>query len=810
MLQNYIKTALRNLMRNKLFSVINIAGLAIGLAAFILIVLFVRDEFSWDDHWARADDLYRIENTYVLAGHPDRRTPNAVDPLKDLMLDTYPEVEDITRYISADVTIQYHDDLYAQQVVAADENFLSFFQFRFLEGDVATAFDDPRSIVLSHRTAQKYFGDAPALGKVLPIRLAGQFVDFKVSGVIEDPVVDTTVQSDFIVPFVRDYFLAARWFSEDWRFAYRSTFMRVAPGTDVDLIRNDLPALVERHMHASGDGMETGTRWSVKTNLVPLGKVHLEGANAAGDIDVLYGFLGVALLILIIAVVNFLNLSMARTAHRAREVAMRKVLGAARRQIVQQFLGESILLAFVALTIALALVEVALPHYNAFLSSVVELDLVREPAVLLLLLVLGLGVGISAGSFQAAYFAMLRPHDVLYSSTSADNGTGRLRQLLVVAQFSISAALMIIAFFVNKQTQYMQALDLGFNPDNLIVVAGTNNEQSETLKNRLLASPHIKAVGRSSDVPTEGSEDRLQMRPVTGGDLVTLDGLTIGPDFFKAYEIDLLAGRYLSPAEADVMRARADEATYKQTGNIVINASAAKLLGFTGPDAAIGRQATVHLTSDLLIDATIVGVVDDFHFDSARDVIRPGIYYVDEQRQSDMSVRIDGTNRDAALEAIRDAWRETYPGNILDYRSMAELVELQYQTDNRLGDMLTIFTLLAVTISAMGLYGLASFTAERRTREIGIRKVLGASLMDIVTLFLWQFSKPILIANLIAWPVAFYFLSGWLDGFAYRVALSPLPFVMAALAALLIGWITVAGRAFMVARANPINALRYE
>lgn len=810
MFQNYLKIAVRNLMRHKLFSIINIAGLAIGLAAFILITLFVRDEFSWDNHWQRSEDIYRLENTYTRINQPDRASPNAVEPLKEIFVDSFREVEDVARYIDGSVVVRVGGELFQQPAHIAEPNYFEFFHFRFTEGSADTAFDNMSNVVLSQRTAQKYFGNSPALGRTVSVRVGGEFRDFTVSAVIENPQDHSTVQHDFIAPFNREYFVGARWFSEDWRFAYWTTYVRFESGTDISLIEAELPGIVDRYLPKGQQGQENGRNWSMKLRLVPIGDVHLYGNGSNTDADVLFGFLAIAVLILIIAMVNFLNLSMARTAHRAREVSMRKVLGANRSQIMQQFLGESIILALIALVIALSLVELALPYYNAFLSTLVKMDLVGDPVLLGAVIALAVGVGLSAGSLHAAYFAMLRPRDVLYSNTSPDSGTSGLRAGLVVAQFSISVALMIVAFFVNQQTEFARQLDLGFNPDNLLVVSGTNNDRSNEFKSRLLESPFIQSVGRSSDVPTEGSEDRLHIRPASGGEQVMLDGLPTGPDFFKVYQIPLLAGRYLTDTGADVLRGRGDEAEYASAANIVVNAKAASTLGFKTPSAAIGQQVSADLSSSLRVDATIVGVVQDFHFDSARDVIRPGIYYIDFARNSDMTVRIDASNRDAAISAIEQAWQETYPDAILGYRSMPELVELQYQTDARLGDILTIFTLLAVTISCMGLYGLASFTAERRTKEIGIRKVLGARLGDIVRLLLWQFSKPILIANLLAWPAAFYFLNDWLDGFAYRIELGVLPFILIGGAALFIGWLTVAGHAVLVARANPIQALRHE
>jgi len=809
MFSNYIKTALRNIMRQKLFSFINIVGLAVGLAAFILIMLFVRDETSWDTHWEHGEDIYRLETTLTFPTGEDRLSPRAVDPLKDIFLDVYPEVEAITRTLSFGLTARQGGELVSQRVMFTDPGFTDFFDFEFLEGIKEGALSRPENIVISARTAERYFGEASALDQTITVSIRGQFREFRVAGVIADPVDNTHLNHDFLIPIQREYFEGIRWFTQDWRFAVWETYVRFQTGTNVDVIRASLPGLVERFRPTAAGDQQDGNS-GMKLHLVPIADTHLYSHRANGDASALYGFSAVAFLILLIAIANFLNLSMARTAHRAREVAMRKVVGAGRMQIIQQFLSEAILLALISLLFALVMVEMSLPYYNAFLASVIELDIFGGSGASIAVLLLALGVGISAGSFQAFYFSVLKPKDVLYSSTSSDNGTSKLRFGLVVAQFTISVALMSGAYFVNKQTEYVRSIDLGFNPDGLIVVARTNDQLSETIKQRLLESPVITAVGRSSDVPTEGSEDRLRMRPVSGREPVVLDGLPTGPDFFRAYEIPLLAGRYLTLAEGDVLRRRGGDGSYQPAVNIVVNRAGASLLGFANPIEALNQTVPTNLTAERYLDATIVGVVEDFHFDSARSVIRPGIYYVDEARQSDMSVRFDGAYRDAAISHLETVWQEIYPDQTLAYREMSDLVDRQYQTDTRLGEMLAAFTILAVTISCMGLFGLASFTVERRTREIGLRKVLGAGISDIISLLLWQFSKPILIATAIAVPVALYFTSSWLDGFVYRINIEVMPFAFISIAALMIGWVTVASHAFRIARAKPVKALRYE
>ena len=810
MFSNYVKIAFRNLVRNKLFSFINIIGLAIGLAACALILLFVRDEFGWDDHWDRADDIYRLETTLQHPVSTDRLSPYAPDPMKDILLESVPEVEAVTRYMEGGMSILRDGAVVLQEGLLADPNFFEFFDFDFVAGDPVTAFTSLNSVVISERTAFAFYGEEPALGRTLTIRIGGEFRDFTVTAVINNPVVDTHIDHDFILPFNREYFVGARWFTEDWRFLYRSVFVKFAPGTNVDNVRAALPGLVQQHRPKPEDEAGQENARTVLLHLVALTDAHLYSHAATSDPDVLMGFVGLAALILLIAVANFLNLSMARTSNRAREVALRKVVGASRRQIVEQFLGEATALALIAMIVAFVLVEISLPYYNEFLSAVVALDFFAGPGIAIGGLMLVITVGLVAGSFQATYFALLKPKDVLYSNMSSDHSTGRLRSLLVVAQFTISIALMVGAFFVNKQTDFARSLDLGFNPENLIVVAGTNSDQSDALKTRLLASDHIVSVGRSSDVPTRGSEDRLTMRQLGTEELVTLDGLPTDPDFFSVFEIPLIAGRYLTDSEADYLRRRAGDGEYRERANIVVNKMGAELLGFKDPAAAIGQTVPTNLTATQYLEATIVGVVEDFHFDSARDVIRPGIYYLDERRLADMTVRLSRFNRDGAIADLEAIWRDLFPDQVLFYTFMSDLVEEQYQTEDQLSTALMAFTILAVTISCLGLYGLASFAVDRRTKEIGIRRVLGASFTDVAVMLIWQFSKPIVIALAVALPVAVYFVREWLSGFAYRIDMDAAPFIMVALTAVAIGWLTVAGHAFKVARANPVKALRYE
>ncbi|GHF19963.1 ABC transporter permease [Kordiimonas sediminis] len=814
MIRHYLKIAGRAMARNKLFSFLNMAGLAIGLAAFILITLFVHNEFSWDDHWQRSEDIYRVEGTITFPVREDRPTPNAPGPVKDLLEQSFSGVEAIARHIVYPTTVKVGETLYAQQVIHADNGFMDFWNVPLLAGDSGQALSDPSGVIISERLARTYFTNTVALtdvlGSTISVNIQGQMKMFRITGVAKNPADTTHAPMDMIVRFNRQNFDGARWFSDGWRSNPWKTYIRVAPDVDVAAMEAELPKLLEAAMPPAAADQDPARRRGLVLDLRAVGDIHLYGNDSSADVSSLYGMLAIAFLILLIAVINFLNLSMARVAYRSREVAVRKVVGAGNTQIMQQFLGESVLFAFVSLLLALVMVEVSLPYYNAFLNAVIEIDFLAEPLVLVLILLLGLGVGLSAGSFHALYFAYLKPGEVLYNNSSDNPGGSFFRKVLVVGQFTIAIALMTVAVFVNRQIEYASRVDLGFDDQNLLVVSGVTADVSDTFKQTLLSSPFISAVGRSSDVPTEGSEDRLQILPNAGGEKVTLDGLPIGPDFFSVYNIPLAAGRYLTNAEPDILRSRLEEGEYRGAANILINAAGAKVLGFDTPEAAVGYVGQVNLSTSLAFEGRIVGIVQDFHFDSLRSAIRPGVYYVDQMRIPDMTLRIDSKNRDAAISVLEEAWREFFPSDLLAYREMTQMVEDQYQLDMRLGTMLTGFTILAFVISCLGLYGLAAFMIERRTREIGIRKVLGAAVPDIMGLLLWQFSKPILIAILIAGPFAFLFLQDWLQAFAYRIDLTLLPFIGVCSATLMIGWVTVFGHVLAVSRKPPITAIRYE
>lgn len=815
MFNNYLTTAMRNILKNKLFSAINVLGLAVGLAATILLLLFVKDEFSWDQHWSRGEDTYRLEMTWQFASRPPVPNARTVPPLQALMEDTFSEVEETSRFMPAGVTIEKDGDLFTDRAFVVEPNFVRFFEIDVIKGNVESFEAEKSSILISERTALKYFADADPIGKTLTIQEADK--NFIVAGVFTNLSDKNHMFGDIIVPFDRKMYEGARWFTDGWQFAIWYTYVRFKPGTDIDLINEQLPSLVDTHMpRTASDSTEGAWDTTAVLDLMPISEIHLKDPKnnqmrQPGDLKTLYTFTGIAFLILGIAIINFLNLTMARTSARSKEVGLRKVMGAKAKQIATQFLSESIVLSLIALVLALVFVEIALPWYSSFLDQILELNILTQPVTLAALIALGVVVGLGAGSYHALHFSVMRPSDVLHSNKSSDTSSGKLRSFLVVAQFAISVTLITASIVITQQTSFARTIDLGFTADNLVIVRGTNGDQSDSFKQALLKNPNVVSVGRSSDAPTEYSEDRIQMFPTfSGGEPVTLDALVTDHDFFKAYDIKLIAGRKLTKDRSqDTLRLRGTR-EYKSEGNIVINASALDTLGFSSADEALGQTIRTNLSGSVSISATIVGVYKNFHFDSMRNVIRPGIYYVDENRQSDMAVRYKGGDQAVFIASLDDVWKTFFPNRILYASSMKEMVETQYEADGELGLMLVIFAGLAVFVSSLGIFGLSSFTAEKRTKEIAVRKIMGAGIFDIVSLLVAQFSKPVLIANIIAWPIAWIILNSWLSGFVYRVDLGLTPFLMAGFAALLIAWATVGGHAFRVAKTNPNVALHVE
>ncbi|HLY07155.1 MAG TPA: ABC transporter permease [Rhizomicrobium sp.] len=811
MFRNYLVTAMRNFTRHKLYGFINIAGLAVGLACAIFIVLFLRDELSWNNWIPGSANVWRVETTLAFPGSPAEREATAPFPLGAAIQAGIPDVEAAARLVPEDMTVKSGDRQFPETVAYVDPGFFAVVQLPFLRGDARKVLGGPESVVLTESTARKYFGAADPVGRTLTV---GGKYPLTVTGILRDPPHNSDFQDQIYVSnrSKSDGFGDKQeWFSPE---SY--TYARMLPGASPanviakaqGILRRDADPSVYTRTSVTGDRI-------VQTRLVPLHTVHLvgdeNGYHEAGSWRTVYGFAGIAALILAIACFNFTNLATARATLRARETGLRKVVGAKRIQLVVQFLGESVLTVALALLLALAVVEILLPAYDGFLGRPISFSGLQDWPLMLGFAGAAVLTGLFAGIYPALVLSGFRPVAVLHPGAKGRAGSGLLRTGLVVLQFAISIGLGVAALVVFAQIRYAHEIDLGFDRDNMVVLEGADDlteAARQSLMHRLAASPNVVGTTESSAAPFHGLWQGIDAVIPGSAQASSLRILTVTPDFFRVYGMKLLSGRLLSTARGgDVSTAPSRSSDSVTSGeNVLINAAAARQMNLT-PESAPGHMVRV---GPLRVPVRIVGVVADAKFYGVRQTADPTIYVDRPGEFLVISVRVKAGHIQPALADIDRAWRDFAPTIAVRRHFLDDSFDRMFASAAQQGAMFGIFVGIAIFIACLGLFGLAAFTAERRTKEIGIRKAFGARTPDIVRLLLWQFSLPVLIANVIAWPVAYYYLHGWLESYAYRIALDPLYFAAAGGAALLIAWITVAGHAVRVARANPVHALRYE
>jgi putative ABC transport system permease protein len=827
MFRNYLIIALRNIVRHKLYSFINIAGLAVGLASLILIILFVRDELSYDKWIPGSDKLYRVEITYHIPNRSDIITAQTSMPMPVAMRDQIPEVRSATRLMRQSMTMTAGDRQFLETVAVVDPNFLQVVQLPLVVGDPRAVLAQRDTIVISQRTARKYFGDADPIGKILaagrgrcnqdPV-CANTMVSLKVVGVMRDLPHNTQIDVDILMPIDSladrsDPLQTKNWTSNSSYFGY----VTLAPGTDPAQVLAKLKPILDRGVDLSNlsNTKFTGSQL-VEPRLVPFVDAHLTtdryGAmRPPGSWTTLYGMGIIGFLILLVACFNFMNLATARATMRAREISLRKCVGAMRGQLITQFLAESVLIALLALLLALALVEVLLPSYGSFLQAPLSFHYLSDWPLVSAALGIAILAGLVSGFYPALVLSGFRPAAVLRANTSGNPGSSTLRTTLVVLQFAVSIGLGIAAVVVFRQIDFARHLDLGFRRDN-IVITGTGGRLSpegvESFARTLAKGPGILGVARSSFIAFSGSNNTLTTQKPGDPNILSPTSFAVTPDYFDLYGIKILAGRVLSDHRSDDefhnIADGADVAARNDGHNIMVNAALARALGYGTADI-IGKTVLVEKSH-----MRVVGVAADTLVDGARTPVVQTIYFYRPRSAQSLSIRIQAGRTQEAMAYIDRVSRSFIHNTVLTRTFLDDSFEKLYLADRKQGQMFAVFVAIAIFIACLGLFGLAAFTAGRRTKEIGIRKVFGARIRDVVFLLLWQFSIPVLIANLIAWPIAWYYLHGWLQGFAYRIPLSPLYFLGAGLAALLIAWVTVFSHARRVAGANPIHALRYE
>jgi putative ABC transport system permease protein len=830
MLIDFAVTALRNIARQKLYSFINIVGLAVGLTCAILIILFVQDELSYDRWISGSENLWRVEATYHLPGRTEPVNRAQVPfPIPAAMRDQIPEVQDATRLAGERMTFtapDAPDRQFAETVGVADANFLQMVPLPLVKGDPRTVLARPENLVLSESAARKYFGNADPIGKTLTTGRGGctdtacanQILVLKVVGVMRDLPHNTHLAFDVLMP---DTSLADRigheaktcWLCNNNNFAYIALAKGARPA---DVIAKLKPILDRNINISAASNIKAPGSQLIEIRLTPFRDAHLTtdryGAlKPPGSRATLYGMSIVGFLILLVASFNFMNLATAQATLRAREIGLRKVVGARRGQLMAQYLCEAVMTALIALALAFALSEALLPSYGRFLGRPLALDYLGDWPLTLGIVAIAVLAGLLSGLYPALVLSGLRPATTLHTNAAGLAGAGRLRTALVVVQFAVSIGLGIATLVMFEQMQFVQKVDLGFDRDN-VVMTNTGSRLTETgirsFVQALARGPGIAEIARTDFLPFNGGNAVLPMQREGDTQPLTPHSISVSENYFQVFHIRLLAGRALEDnREADNFYATPDPAVNQARNeghNIMVNASLAKALGYKPADI-IGRTVIVkkgHMR--------VVGVVADTLPEGVRSPMLSTAYFHNPDSLTGFAIRIAPGHTQEALTYINRISRAFVPGVAPSLFFLNDSYERLYAADRRQDTSFTVFVCIAIFIACLGLFGLAAFTAGRRTKEIGIRKVFGARVFQILWLLLTQFSAPVLLANLIAWPIAWYYLNHWLQGFAYRITLSPGYFIEVGLAALVIAWATVLSHALRVANANPIHALRYE
>ncbi len=788
MWKNYLKTALRHFRRHKAYSSINVLGLSIGLACSFLIVLWVQDEVGYDRFHEEGDQLYRVMRNYFT--DDQIYTWSALPkPLAQVLEDDYPEITHAVLVTTEkEMLLAHQDQTFRERGRYASPALFEIFSFPFIQGDPGTALDDPYAIAISESLARKYFGaDWQAEGRTLgqTLRIDNR-QDFTVTGVFEDVPAHSSIRFDYVIP-VEEYIQRNTWL-EHWGNSGLLLFVRLRQDADPAAVSEKIKNVIKDH-HASAD---------VALFLQPYADIYLysdfeDGQLVGGRIEYVRMFGLVALFILLIASINFMNLSTARSARRTREVGVRKAVGATQRTLIGQFIGESVLTALFALVLAMLLVAVALPAFNELTSKHIAIDYLN-PTSWLTFLGIAVLTGLLAGSYPAFYLSSFNVVSVLRGAVARRPGSVGLRKGLVVFQFTMSMLLIIGTLTVYTQIDYIHSKNLGMDRENLVYLdlEGGIAEQYDAFKQELLARPGIATVTTSSQNPL--SVDQSTSDPTWDGkdsdSEILFHIINANYDFFKTMKMEMADGRVFSKAFAT------------DSVNYIINEESAHAMGM---DNVLGARLSFWGQ-----EGEIVGVVKDFHIDSFYEPIEPTIIRFDPESTRMLFVRTQAGKTPEALVSLEALYKTFNPEYPFDYRFLDEDFEQMYRSETVIGKLANAFAILAVFIACLGLFGLAAFTAEQRAKEIGIRKVLGASVPNLVVLLSRDFIKLVMVAFLLSIPVAYYAMQEWLSNFAYHIDLSIGIFAIAGVAALMIAWLTVSYQSIRAALANPATSLKTE
>ena len=811
MFRNYLTVAVRHLNRQKGYASINVMSLALGIACALLILLYIRDELSYDRYHEKADRIYRVISE-ERDGDQVVRTAEVMMPTVRFMREDFPEVEDMVRFNPPGNAwmIKYGDrGFYERDFYLADSSVFKVFDVPLIFGDPRTALAGIDKVVLSESIARKYFGDEDPMGKILDAE--GSF-HFEVTGVMRDLPANTHLGFDILAAFrIQEHYASKPSDVWDWRKSYSYVLLR--EGSDPDELEARLPAFVEKYLGDRYDGVSS----SLTFRLQPVTDIHLHShlereLTPNSDIRYVYLFGAIAVFIILIACINFMNLATARSAGRAGEIGLRKTFGATRAQVIRQFISESMFMTGLAVGIALLLAMLSLPWFNLLTGKSLSLNADTAWFALGAVAVIGAVVGLVSGSYPAFYLSGLAPVHALSGLRSPRAGNTAIRRVLVVVQFVISIALIICTGVVYSQLDFIRARNMGLNSDQVVAVPQTFAPvvvKSGVYKARLEEIPAVTNVSMNFLLPghkNAAAPIKARRRGQDESSTIDMYQAWVDDDFIEVFGIELVAGRNFDSAFPG---------DWTATGAVVVNEAAVDRLGYASAGEALGME--IEGLQELITDSdergelrpSIVGVVRDFHYAALYEPIEPLVLFPNYPGGYAM-IKIDAGRMSEGLSAIEEAWHEVNPDWAFEYFFVEDTFARLHEAEDRFARIFVSFAVLAVIIACLGLVGLSSFTAERRTKEIGVRKVLGASAPSLIALLSGEYFRLVIAAIVVAWPVAYIAMNAWLGGFAYRVDLGWHPFVLAGVLAMAIALLTVSFQAVRAATANPVEALRME
>jgi putative ABC transport system permease protein len=805
MIKNYLKIALRNIRKHKGTSLVNIAGLAIGIACSILIILFVTYEKSYDRFHDKADRIYRLAVEALVGDTKIDQTYSSSETFRRLMVD-FPEIEKGVKFLGLGSTpvVLNEKTFYESKFYAVDSTFFDIFSFPLIQGNPETVLTEPNTMVVSRDTALKYFGDTDVVGKTLSADFSYGLgrMDFQITGVSENVPDNSHFRYDLLVSSAS---FPAIINNSGWSSNNFITYLLLKEGTSKTWFDEKLKEFTRRHTGPEryDAALARGDFWDYY--LQPITQIHLNSDlngefESNGNKTYVFIFSVISVIILLIACINFMNLSTAKSSLRAREVGLRKVVGSSRNRLILQFLSESVLMSFISLALGLVIVQILLPFYRNFIGRELHMPYFDNLLVIPALLALGLAVGIFSGSYPAFFLSSFKPISVLRGNSGSGKGSSVLRNILVIFQFAISIFLIIGTLVVFQQLKFFQNTRLGFDKEQVLVVhnPGALGGQVQPFKEVLSRNSQIINVAGSNTLPGE-SFSNIGFGAEGVENNFTLNLCVCDYDFLDTLRMEMVQGRFFSrefPTDSHAA---------------ILNEQAAKLLGWE-EEEALGKK--INNWARERGNFKVIGVIKDYHYESLHQEIRPqalflnGGYY--QRVENYISVRLNTENISEMVNFVGNTWNDFAPGKPFEYSFLDRDYDNLYTNERQTRSLFSIFSFLAIFIACLGLFGLAAFVADRKTKEIGIRKILGSSIPRIVNSLNVGFVKWVLIANLIAWPAAWYFMDNWLLNFAYRIELSWWMFVLASVLALFIALLTVSFQTIKAALKNPADALRFE